>query len=144
LCYNLPMLHEVLREHYYGDAIRVIFIVSGLAMLLTLPFFSPILKIPIFLPIITVLALAILGGFLNPRQFWIIITNVLVSLFACATFQYYAITAYLYLSPAFAINVAFFWTNQILAVLFFIALYLSVKTLRGKILTKDKFISKPE
>ncbi len=131
------MYREVLNEHYYGDAVRVIFIIAGLAMILMFPFFSSILKIPIFLPIVTVIILAVLSGFLNPKQMWIIVANTVVSMLACAAFQYYAVEAYLHLSPN-PMTISFFWANQILAVLFFVALYLSVKTLRGKILNKNE------
>ena len=124
---------EIIKEHYYGDAVRVIFVVAGLAMIVMFPFFSSLLKIPVILPIIFVLALAIFGGFLNPKQLWIIVVNTIISVLACAIFQYYAVTAYLNLSPEIQINVWFFWINQALAVLFFLSIYLSVKSWRGKV-----------
>lgn len=127
------MYKEVLNEHYYGDAVRVIFVVAGLAMIVMFPFFSNILKIPVLVPILAVLILAVLGGFLNPEQTWIIALNTAVSILGCGIFQYYAVHAYLNLSPTSDINVAFFWANQVLAILFFVAIYLSVKTLRGKL-----------
>lgn len=129
------MYKEILNEHYYGDAVRVIFIVAGLVMIIIFPFFSNILKIPVVVPILAVLILAVLGGFLNPRQTWIIAVNTVVSILGCGIFQYYAANAYLTLSPTSDINVAFFWANQVLAILFFVAIYLSVKSFRGKLVS---------
>lgn len=131
------MNQEVLKEHYYGDAIRVIFIIAGLAMIVMFPFFSSILRIPIFVPILTVIILAILSGFLNPKQIWPTVANTVVAIVACSAFQYYATSAYLHLSPNVTTNIVFFWTNQILALLFFVAIYLSVKTLRGRLVKDD-------
>ena len=127
------MDNDIVKEHYYGDAVRVIFVVAGLAMIVMFSFFCSLLKIPVILPIIFVLALAIFGGFLNPKQLWIIVVNTIISVLACAIFQYYAVDAYLTLSPTAPLNVWFFWMNQILAVLFFVATYLSVKSWRGKV-----------
>lgn len=120
-------------EHYYGDIVRNIFIVAGIIMVVMLPFFSSLIKVPITLSIVAILALAIFAGFLNPKQLWIIVSNSIISIVACAVFEYYAVTSYLNLDPSVSLNVRFFWVNQFLAILFFVAIYLSVKSFRGKI-----------
>jgi hypothetical protein len=82
-----------------------------------------------------ILLLAILGGFLNPAQKWIIYLDTLASIVAFISFEYYAVYTYMNLSPAVVMNVYFYWVNQIAALLFFLATYLCVKTLRGRILS---------
>ena len=120
-------------EHYYGDAIRIIFIVAGVVMLVMLPFFSSLIQAPVILSIVAILALAIFGGFLNPKQLWIIIVNTIISIGAFAVFEYYAVSAYITPTSQLQLTVKFFWVNQILALLFFISVYLSIKSLRGRI-----------
>ena len=124
--------------HYYGDSVRMLFVVGGLIIIVSYPFFSSFVGLPIPLSIIGCVALAVLGGLMNPKQKWIMALNMIVSIGAFVIFEYYAIYAYLDLSPAKDIHVAFFWVNQILSLLFFFAAYLSTKTLRGALLSEKK------
>ena len=117
--------------HYYGDSVRVLFIIGGLIMIVSYPFFASFLKAPLPLSIIGALALAIFAGLMNPKQKWIMALNMIVSVGAFISFEYSAVDAYLNLSPTQNIHVIFFWVNQVLSVLFFFAAYLSTKTLRG-------------
>ena len=117
--------------HYYGDQVRVLFVIGGLIMIATYPFFSSFIKAPISFSIIGVVALAVFGGLMNPRQRWIMLMNMIISIAAFVIFEYAAIYTYLNLSPGKNIHVAFFWVNQALYLLFFFASYLSTKTLRG-------------
>ena len=126
------MENEIIREHYYGDAVRTLFIITGVVMLVMLPFFASLIKAPIILSIVGILALAIFGGFLNPKQLWIIVINTLISIGAFAIFEYYAVLSYINPTSNIQLATKFFWVNQTLALLFFIAVYLSVKSLRGK------------
>lgn len=122
--------------HYYGDRIRSLFMLTGVLMTVTLPFFSSIIKLPVTVSLVAMLGLAVLGGFLNPVQKSIIIIDTIVSIIAFLVFEYYAVTTYLYAEPGIQLNVYFYWLNQVFALLFFLAVYLSIKTLRGKMLAK--------
>ncbi len=117
--------------HYYGDTIRGIFFIGGLIMILSYPFFSSFVKIPIIMSIVGCISLAVLGGLMNPKQKWIMLLNTIVSVGAFILFEYSAIYAYMNLSSTETTHVAFFWVNQILALFFFFASYLATKTLRG-------------
>ncbi len=119
-------------SHYYGDTVRSIFIISGALMIVGLPFFSSIIPFPISLSIIAILVLGIFGGFQNPLQKWVIRANAYISVAGFLIFAYYAVHAYMSLSPDYRINVYFFWVNEVLALLFFLSVYLSIKSLRGK------------
>jgi len=111
--------------HYYGDTIRLIFVIGGIGMLLTLPVFQDRINLPIFISIIAMLGIGVTAGLTNPRQRWVIIFNAVASALGFFIFEYYAV-------DAFTGRVdLFFLANQFLALLFFIALYYSVKTLRG-------------
>lgn len=121
--------------HYHGDKIRILFVVTGILMAGTLPMFSSLINLPITVSIMGIVLLAILGGFLNPAQKWIIYIDTIASVVAFITFEYYAVYTYLNLSPDVVLNVYFYWVNQIAALLFFLATYLCVKTVRGRMLS---------
>lgn len=126
-------MEEINLYHYYGDKIRGLFMFTGILMVVALPFFSSLIQMPIMISIFSILVLAVLGGFLNPTQKWIIVADTFVAIFGFIAFEYYAVQAFLASSPVSQLNVYFYWLNQIFALLFFIAVYLCVKTLRGKI-----------
>lgn len=127
--------------HYYGDIIRGLFMFVGTFMVVSLPFFSNLIHIPVTISILAMLTLAVLGGFLNPVQKTIIIIDTCVSIIGFMAFEYFAVNAYLEMTPVNTLNVYFYWFNQIAAIILFIAVYLCVKTLRGKIIIhKDNII----
>jgi|SRR3989338_1145936 len=126
-------------EHYHGDAVRTLFIVAGLIMVFSYPFFRSFISEPISLSIIGSIILAVFGGLMNPKQKWVIFLNTVIPVIAFMFFEYYAVITYLDLLPAEKtiknVHGAFFWTNQVLAIIFFFATYLSTKTLRGALLS---------
>ena len=123
--------------HYYGDSVRTLFIIGGLIMIISYPFFSSFISLPIPLSIIGVIALAIFGGLMNPKQKWIMALNTIIPIVAFVIFEYAAVYTYLNLSPAQDVHVAFFWVNQALSLLFFFAAYLATKTFRGALIVNN-------
>lgn len=121
--------------HYYGTSVRMLFLLAGLIMIISYPFFNSFIKAPMAVSIIGVVALSVFAGFMNPKQKWIIIVNTIISIGAFVIFEYAAVYTYLHLPPTEAAHVAFFWVNQILSLIFFFASYLSTKTFRGALLT---------
>lgn len=121
--------------HYYGDVIRRLFLVAGIIILITLPFFSALIPFPVVISAIGVLIIGFVAGMTSPRQSWVIILNLIVSIAGLILFEYYAVGAY-YIQPHTQETNLFFWTNEILALLFFFTLYYSGKTLRGHILNR--------
>ncbi|MCX6753101.1 MAG: hypothetical protein NTW62_02035 [Candidatus Nomurabacteria bacterium] len=117
--------------HYYGKIIRTIFITGGLVMLITFPFFSNLVNLPLPVSIFTIILFVIIGGLINPLSKWIFIIGSIIPVLALTMFEYYAFNTYQHLSNANSMSVAFFWINQALALMFFFATYLSVKTLRA-------------
>ncbi len=118
-----------LTEHYYGDIIRALFIIGAVVMLIMLPFSSSMLPIPVSISILIILVLVFLAGFTNPTQEFINYLNVLASAAGAISFEYAA--ASVNFSSARPLTFVFFIINQVLAIVFFLALYYSVKTLRG-------------
>lgn len=122
-----PGTHEIPPLHYYGDTVRDFFIFGALIMLVTLPFVVDRLPVPLFVAILLVTLIVFFAGVTNPRQLWSAVIDVAVSLFASFIFEYYAVTTYIEHSW----NDGFVWINEMLAIIFFIAFYFAVKTVRG-------------
>ena len=114
-------------SHYYGDAVRKLFLAAGVIMLVALPFFNQLLPVSVTTSLLAVLVISVVAGLTNPMQRWVMVLDVLLSLAAALVFEYHGIVGYT-TSPLFL-----FLTNQALAIIFFFALYLSVKTLRSTI-----------
>ncbi|MCL4419088.1 hypothetical protein M1146_03215 [Patescibacteria group bacterium] len=125
-----------LTEHYYGDIIRALFLIGAVVMLIMLPFSASMLPFPASFSILIILVLGFLAGFTNPAQEWINFLNVIASGAGAIAFEYAAATVNF--SSAHPLVFIFFVINQTLAVVFFLALYYSIKTLRGIWLDKSK------
>ena len=121
-------------QHYYGDVVRVMFIAAGLLMLISLPYFTDLnlIPVPLFVAVGAILLVSVLAGVMNPLQPVLMFFNLIVSLSGFAIFESYAVESYL------ANQALFFLVNQLLAALFFFALYYSTKTLRGYFLRKKQ------
>lgn len=115
--------------HYYGDVVRVLFLIGALIMLAMEPFFSDQIPISTPLSLIIITILVLVAGFTSPRfRFrWIIMCEVFISTIAVIAFGYVGVLAYLRHGG----QDLFFWTNEILAIMFLVALYFSAKTVRN-------------
>lgn len=111
--------------HYYGDIVRKLFLWGGLIMLLTLPFFNQFLPVPAFVSMLAILVIGLVAGFTNPLQRWVMFLDIVVALVGLIAFEYHAVSQYS------VIPLLLFLIDQLLAVIFFFALYFSTKTLRG-------------
>lgn len=119
---------EFQMSHYYGDIVRLMFVASAVLMLFALPFFQERIEAPVILSIAAILGLVVVAGLVNPRQKLIAEVSVGVALAGFLVFEFYAVSRFAGLSDPF------FLVNQTVAVLFFIALYFGVKTMRGMFL----------
>ena len=111
--------------HYYGNIVRTLFLIGAVIMLTTLPFFSTFLVLPAIFSIGALLAISILAGLTNPVQTYVMILNLVVSVFAIIVFEHHAVTQFV------VIPTLLFMIDQVLALIFLVAVYYSTKTLRG-------------
>lgn len=125
---------KLLTRHYYGDVVRFLFLLAAVIMLITLPFLNPSLPVPLVFSILVILLIGIVAGVTNPLQKGTAIITTGISSIALVVFEYYAVSTYLVSSFT---NLLFI-INQILALIFLFALYYSTKTLRAKLIEKDK------
>lgn len=123
-------------EHYYGDTVRFLFLIAAVIMLISLPSFSSIINIPIVLSVGIILVLGLVAGLTNPRQKWEAIINVGVASVGFLISETQAVLVYQQ-NITTTLAQRFFITNLGLGLIFLIALYFAVKTLRGLILTDE-------
>ena len=120
-------------RHYYGSIVRELLLFASIIMLVELPAMRGYVGIPAGIYVLGILALDFSAGLINPLQKWTEVINVIVSVVAFAVYENDALRLY----SMFGASNIFFITDLILAFLFLLAIYFSVKTLRGAIL-KDK------
>lgn len=117
--------------HYYGDTERTLFLFAGAAMLVGLFFFNQFLPSPLYLSLIAVATLVVMAGFVSPRQKWLTFANTAVAFIGSVIFSYEAFTT------RDAAQAGYYpavlpWMNLILAAIFMLTLYFTVKTLRWR------------
>lgn len=112
--------------HYYGDIVRLIFIIGAIFVLVGIPSMASNLNIPAIIPIIAVAILGITAGITNPVQLFSLRLNVGISVIFLVFFAYMGWYSYASGIGGFA-----GFINQVSAVLFLVAAYFSVKSLRG-------------
>ena len=95
-------------------------------MIVTLPFFVEEIKQPLIISLVAILLVGMAAGLTSPRHPWTATMNVFVSAGGVLVFENYAVDWY----SRYGSVGNFFWANQLLAVIFLLALYYSLKTLR--------------
>lgn len=123
--------NEIQEPHYYGDRVRLCFAISAIFMLITLPFYVSRIPIPLYGAIMLIILMVLFAGVTNPRQKWTAILDWSIALIGSYLFEYYAVMTYIHYSWLDG----FMWINQILAIIFIVALYFATKTVRGFILS---------
>ena len=115
-------------EHYYGDTIRILFLVAGFIMLISFPFVQQRIPVPLTLGVLVILALDVFAGITNPLWEWVSYIDASLSFIGFLWFSYFTLNLY----QQYGVLDYLFWLNGILAAIFFFALYFATKTLRGK------------
>lgn len=117
--------------HYYGDVVRKLFLAAGVLMLVSLAFFAPLISVPLVVSVVAIILVASLSGLESPNHKWVVMINALASAIGCGYFQYTAVNYYMTSTTSMEIDWAFFMVNEVLSVIFFLALYYSSKTVRA-------------
>ncbi|HVY36154.1 MAG TPA: hypothetical protein VG982_02670 [Candidatus Paceibacterota bacterium] len=120
-----PELEKPVR-HYYGDTTRIIFIAVGIIMLLSMPAMTGQVGVPLGFIIATIVLLGIAAGLTSPVKPSSLILDVSVSILGLIFFIYTV-----WFMRSHNIGGFLLFLSQLIAVLFLIASYLSIKSLRG-------------
>lgn len=111
--------------HYYGDWVRRLFILAGVILLIALPLFEDFLPVPTLITSFIIVLLIVFAAMTNPMLRIVNRINVVTSIVALVLFEHYAVESYKVGEVQLAI------VHQVLAIVFFFALYLSMKTFRA-------------
>ena len=122
--FEFEKLGEKNVSHYHGDVVRILFLINGALMLIFLPFFLDRLIIHYSVAILGVLAIALFAGLTNPKSLFVILLDLLISVIGFFVFEFTVL-------EYFDIDLGYAVTNQLYALIFFISIYFSTKTLRG-------------
>ncbi|MDD5050917.1 MAG: hypothetical protein PHV93_04265 [Candidatus Pacebacteria bacterium] len=120
--------HYPARPHYYGDIVRQALFAIGIIMIIGLPIFTDKINFSAFFIILGILGVNLFAGLTNPKQTVSIWGDFIVSFIGLVFFE---LIAFFYYAAYHRVLDLYFWFNQIIAILFFVSLYFSVKTLRG-------------
>jgi len=119
--------------HYYGDISRIFFLLAGIIMLLGLPILNQTISVPAYISILFVLSVVFIAGITNPAQRMLSVLDLIVSLVGFIVFEYYSVKVFAEGSIYFI-----YLINQAIAILFLLAFYFAVKTVRGFIVPEKK------
>lgn len=118
--------------HLYTRTVRRLLFTAGLLMVVGLPFFAKLVAMPPFIGVLATVAIVTLAGLTNPDMKQIMYLDAISSFFGFLFFEYIAVRHYLSIS---GVDLLFLF-NQTLAVVFFLALFFCIKTIRTFVLQK--------
>lgn len=115
-------------SHYYGDTMRTLLIIAGLAVLFAMLVDAEFRSLYVIVEVLGVLAFVVLAGLTSPVSRPPIVTTTLLAAAAFIFFEYLAVGAYLEARSFLGIV---FLTRQAIAILLLSVVYFGTKTLRG-------------
>lgn len=124
-------------EHYYGDRVRQLFLVSALFSFIAIPLWGSLLPLSLFLQICGGLVLVLLAGLTNPHSKAIMIVNAIASGLGALLIEVTVVEFRLEQSLQLLI------LREAEVLLLLVAFYLSVKTARAMFLGKVGQMDRP-
>ncbi|QQG37557.1 MAG: hypothetical protein HYS26_02915 [Candidatus Kaiserbacteria bacterium] len=113
--------------HYHGDLVRQVFMIASAAMLLGLPFYGDSLRLELPFVLVGGLVLIALAALTNPHAGTVMYASAIASGVGLAIYQTWALFSYDEST----------WTQfllrEVVALLFLVAFYFSMKTVRALI-----------
>jgi hypothetical protein len=111
--------------HYYGDYVRVIFIVAAALAAFAIPVWGDVLPVGTFAQVAGIVILVVLAGLTNPHGTFVLWVDAIVSAIGVLFIENTAIALY-------SIDeIALFFAREILVLLLLFAMYFSIKTVRA-------------
>lgn len=115
--------------NYYTKATQSIFIVAGILMLFSFPYFFKHFEITTLAIWFVIILLAVFAGLAGGGNAITRKLNVVIAIVAFALSSFRAMTLFFY-GPEDPVVIFSFWILQILSLLFFLAIYFSIKAAR--------------
>jgi hypothetical protein len=123
--HNFQPIQWSIIPHYYGDIVRVLFVIIAIMSAFSIPVFGDLVPIGTFTQVVGIVMLVLLAGLTNPHSTTVLWADTIIAaagviLLENAAISYYSIDA-----------IAIFLVREILVLLLLIALYYSLKTVRA-------------
>lgn len=115
---------------YYLKATQSIFLVAGILMVFTFPYFLKYFNFSGMALMFIMVALAVLAGFTGGGNKLVLKFNVLVSIAGFTLAAYRGVVIF-FRGVEEPLAIFSFWTHQILALVFFLAIYFAVRAVRS-------------
>ena len=114
-----------LLPHYYGDYVRQFFIAAAALMLIGAPFYASFLFVELPFEIAGALVLVALAALTNPLKKGTLLADAIASGVGMVVFESWALLAY------YDSSWVQFILREIIAIIFLVAFYFSMKTVRA-------------
>ncbi len=115
---------------YYLKATQSIFLVAGILMVFTFPYFLKYFNFGGMALMFVMVALAVLAGFTGGGNKLILKFNTVVSVLGFILAAYRGVLIF-FQGVEEPLAIFSFWTHQILALVFFLAIYFAVRAMRS-------------
>lgn len=115
---------------YYMKATQSIFLVAGILMIFTFPYFLKYFKASGMVLLFVVVLLAVLAGFATSGNRLLLKFNALVAVFGFVMAAYRGVAIF-FRGVEDPLAIFSFWTHQILALVFFLAIYFAIRAARS-------------
>lgn len=125
---HVPDTYEDLIPHYHGDVIRQLFIAAVVLMLVGAPFYAGALQVQLPFLIVGALMFAGIAALANPHKKWIFVASAVAAGTGFVVYELWALQQY---AESSWIQ---FILREVIAIVFLIAFYFSMKTVRAFVL----------
>lgn len=116
-------------RHYYGDIVRIIFVLAAVVVGLIAPLGGSI-SVGLLIAMPIVLVLIVLAGFTNPHSTSVMVLDTIAAALGMAIAEIFAIAAF------GSKDMLTFLTFELLSVMMLVALYFSAKNVRAAMMGK--------
>jgi hypothetical protein len=111
---------------YYSKATQSVFIIAGVLMLVTFPYFFKQFEFGVYGILAVIVLLAIGAGWAGGGNALTRKINILIAIIACAISSFKAVTLF-FNGVEDQLAIFSFWILQILSLIFFFAIYFSIR-----------------
>lgn len=111
--------------HYYGNSVRLLFVLASALWLITIPFFPELLPFDPLIQVLAVVVIVVFAAITNPNKKWILAYDALIAGIGVVVIESAAINQFS------VSNWVEFAIRELLVLFFLAALYLSLKTVRA-------------
>lgn len=123
---HVPLVDHI--PHYYGDAVRQLFVVAAVLMLVGAPFYADSLRVELPFEIVGAVILVALAALANPYKKFVFFVGAIAAGVGLVIYEIWALYTY------FESTWLQFILREAIAIIFLVAFYFNMKTVRAFVL----------